>query len=289
MAPITQRDFAKLIPARAGIGLRSAHYREVVATKPTIAFFEAHSENYFGSGGAPHEYLTAIRAEYPLSFHGVGLSLGSTDPLNDKHLRRLNELIDCYQPGLVSEHLSWSSHGGTYFNDLLPLPYTAEALSHIVNRVRQVQDRLNRQILVENVSSYLEYTHSTVPEWEFVAQVAEQSGCGILLDVNNVYVNSVNHNFDPEAFLSGIPCAAVQEIHLAGHTVNEFEDGSILIDSHDQLVCDQVWRLYRQAVRRFGPQPTLIEWDTNLPELPVLIDQANIAQAIMEETHVRVA
>jgi uncharacterized protein (UPF0276 family) len=280
---------AQSIPARAGIGLRSEHYQDVLATHPAVGFFEVHSENFFGLGGAPHRILETIRADYPLSFHGVGMSLGSVDPLNKEHSQRLKQLVDYYQPGLVSEHLSWSSVDGQYFNDLLPLPYTPEALHHIVDRVRQIQDTLQRQILVENVSSYLQYTHSTIPEWEFVAQVAEQSGCGILLDVNNIYVNAVNHNFDARIFLGGIPAQLVKEIHLAGHTVNEFEDGTILIDTHDQLVCDEVWSLYRDAVRRFGPKPTLIEWDTSLPELSVLLDEASTAQTILDELHARVA
>ncbi len=254
-----------------------------------MGFFEIHSENYFGLGGAPHRYLETLRTDYPLSFHGVGMSLGSVDPLNEAHTQRLKQLVDYYQPDLVSEHLSWSSLNGQYFNDLLPLPYTREALNHIVDRVQQVQNTLKRQILVENVSSYLQYTHSTIPEWEFVAQVAEQSGCGILLDVNNIYVNAINHNFNPRTFLDGVSARLVKEIHLAGHTVNEFEDGTILIDTHDQLVCDEVWSLYRDAVRRFGPKPTLIEWDTNLPKLSVLLDEANTAQTIMETLHAQVA
>lgn len=280
---------AQPIPARAGIGLRSEHYQDVVATRPAVGFFEIHSENYFGLGGAPHRYLQAIRADYPLSFHGVGMSLGSVDPLNEDHSRRLKQLVDYYQPDLVSEHLSWSSFDGQYFNDLLPLPYTPEALRHTVARVQQVQDMLKRQLLIENVSSYLQYAHSTIPEWEFVAEVAGQSGCGILLDVNNIYVNAGNHGYDPRTFLDAVPAQWVKEIHLAGHTVNEFEDGRILIDTHDQLVCAEVWDLYRDAVRRFGPRPTLIEWDTNLPKLSVLLDEAATAQTILETSHARVA
>ncbi len=277
------------IPARAGIGLRSEHYQAVIANRPQVGFFEVHSENYFGSGGVPHRYLETIRADYPLSFHGVGMSLGSVDPLSTAHTRRLKQLVDYYQPDLISEHLSWSSVGGTFFNDLLPLPYTPEALHHVVDRVRQIQDRLQREILVENVSSYLQYTHSTIPEWEFVNEVALQSGCGILLDVNNIFVNATNHNFDAQTYLAGVSPQLVKEIHLAGHTVNEFEDGSILIDTHDQLVCDEVWSLYRGAVSRFGPKPTLIEWDTDLPELTVLLEEANKAQAVLEAAHDRVA
>jgi len=285
-----QRFAPRPIPARAGIGLRGDHYAEIADTRPKIGFLEVHSENYFGESGTPHRYLQRLRADYPLSFHGVGLSLGSTDPLNDQHLRRLQELIDFYQPDLVSEHLSWSSIGGRYLNDLLPLPYTKEALLHLLPRIEKVQEKLGRQILVENVSSYLEYTTSTIPEWEFVAEVANRSGCGILLDVNNIYVNSQNHDFDPQQFLDAIPGSLVKEIHLAGHTVNEFADGRILIDTHNQLVSAPVWELYRAAIERFGAIPTLIEWDTDLPPLSVLLGEAAHAQRLLDETiHARVA
>ncbi len=278
------------IPACAGIGLRSAHHQEVVERRPTVGFFEVHSENFFGAGGPPHRYLERVRAEYPLSLHGVGMSLGSVDPLNNQHLDRLAQLIERYRPGLVSDHLSWCSIGERYFNDLLPMPYTEEALAHVVFRVCQVQEHLGRQILVENVSTYLEFEHSTIPEWEFVAEVAQQSGCGVLLDVNNVYVNAVNHGFDPQTFLRGIPLGAVGEMHLAGHTVNHLDDGKrILIDTHNDLVCDPVWELFRVAVARFGRAPTLIEWDTDLPELDVLLNEAAIAQMILEQSDARVA
>lgn len=277
------------IPADAGIGLRADHYREIVDTRPDLAFFEVHSENYFGDGGTPHRYLEQIRNHYPLSMHGVGMSLGSTDPLDRRHLGRLKQLIHDYQPALVSEHLSWSSVGAHYMNDLLPLPYTEEALDHMAQRVTQVQDYLGRQLLVENVSSYLEYQHSTISEWEFVAAVAERANCGILLDVNNIYVNARNHGFDPRTFVTDIPKERVREIHLAGHTVNEFEDGRILIDTHNHRVCDEVWDLYRDTVQRLGPRPTLIEWDTDLPELSVLLDEAHIARGILRRDDVRVA
>ncbi len=278
------------IPARAGIGLRGDHYAEITETKPTIGFLEVHSENYFGRGGTPHHYLHQLREEYPLSFHGVGLSLGSSDPLNEEHINRLKELIEEYQPDLVSEHLSWSSVGNRYLNDLLPVPYTQDALAHMVSRVEQVQERLRRQILIENVSSYLEYEQSDIPEWDFVAEVANRSGCGVLLDINNIYVNSQNHGFEPAQFLNAVPQTVVKEIHLAGHTVNEFEDGRVLIDTHNQLVSEPVWELYRSAIKQFGPVPTLIEWDTDLPPLSVLLDEAGKAQRILEErSHARVA
>ncbi len=277
------------IPASAGIGLRGDHYREIVDSRPEVGFLEVHSENYFGLGGTPHRYLERIRADYPLSFHGVGMSLGSVDPLDERHLRRLEELIDHYQPDLVSEHISWSSVGGRYLNDLLPLPFTEEALRHMAGRIEQLQDRLRRQILVENISSYLQFEHSTMPEWEFVAGLAERSDCSILLDVNNIYVNSQNHRFDPKRYLSAIPPDRVREIHLAGHTVKEFEDGRILIDTHNHRVAAPVWQLYRDACAHFGPTPTLIEWDTDLPPLATLLEEAATAQYILEQHHARVA
>lgn len=290
MQPATQAFTPYPIPVSAGIGLRGDHYEELSRTLPRLGFLEIHSENYFGRGGTPHRYLLRLREEYPLSFHGVGLSLGSCDALDNDHLQRLQELIDLYQPDLVSEHLSWSSIGGKYLNDLLPLPYTESALVHLVRKISQVQEKLGRQILLENVSSYLEFQESDIPEWEFIAEVSNRTGCGILLDVNNIYVNSQNHGFTPELFIAAIPASAVKEIHLAGHTVNQFEDGNILIDTHNQLVAAPVWELYRQTIARLGGRPTLIEWDTDLPPLSVLLQEAMHAQTIIDENrHARVA
>lgn len=277
------------IPARAGIGLRAAHYRDVLQTCPPVGWLEVHSENYFGEGGRPLAFLEAIRAHYPLSLHGVGLSLGSTDDLSRIHLANLKRLINRFEPGLVSEHLSWSSIGGRYLNDLLPLPYTEEALTHVVTRIARVQDYLGRQILIENVSRYLAYRHTTITEWDFLTAVARQAGCGILLDVNNIYVNAVNHGFDALTYLRAIPHELVQELHLAGFTVNTFEGGEIIIDSHNRPVADAVWALYREAIHRFGPRPTLIEWDTELPALTVLLSEARQADAIMEHKRANAA
>jgi uncharacterized protein (UPF0276 family) len=273
------------IPARAGIGLRAAHYLDVLEQRPATGWFEVHSENYFGGGGKPLHYLEKIRADYPLSLHGVGLSLGSTDPLNFGHLAQLKKLVRRVEPGLVSEHLSWSSVEWRYFNDLLPLPYTEETLVHVSDRVAQTQDYLGRQILIENISSYLQYAESTIPEAEFVAELARRSGCGILLDVNNVYVSACNHGFDAQAWLAAIPRERVREMHLAGFTRKQFADGEILIDTHNRPVAPEVWQLYRAAVQRFGHIPTLIEWDSDLPALEVLLDEAGKADNIMEETH----
>jgi len=287
--PFTKLKGDNPIPARAGIGLRAPHYRDVIETRPDVSWFEVHSENYFGDGGAPLFYLEQTRAHYPLSLHGVGLSLGSADPLNMAHLRKLKALIQRFEPGLVSEHLCWSSIGGRYLNDLLPLPYTEEALKHITERIGQAQDFLGRQILIENVSSYLQYKHSTIPEWEFITEVARASGCGILLDVNNIYVSAVNHGFDAGQYLQAIPVTAVQEIHLAGFAVNHYPDGDVLIDDHGSPVHANVWALYHTAVRRFGPIPTLIEWDSDIPALSVLLQEAHKAEAILEENHALVA
>ena len=266
------------IPARAGIGLRAPHYREILERAPDVGFLEVHSENYFGDGGPPLEYLEALRVHYPLSLHGVGLSIGSTDPRDLDHLRRLARLIGRFEPGLVSEHLCWGSVDGTYLNDLLPLPYTEEALAHVIARIAEVQDRLGRRILIENVSSYLRFTHSTIPEWEFLDDVAKQSGCAILLDINNIYVSACNHNFDPYAYLDSISADAVLEMHLAGFAVNRYDAGAVYIDNHGARVAEPVWRLYQAALARFGPLPTLIEWDTELPPLDVLLDEAARAE-----------
>jgi uncharacterized protein (UPF0276 family) len=274
------------IPARAGIGLRAPHFQAVLEQLPDVGWFEAHSENYFGLGesaevgGSPLYYLQRIREHYPISLHGVGLSLGSVDPLNRKHLQQLKNLINVIEPGLVSEHLSWSSVDGQYFHDLLPMPYTEEALEHMVERISETQDFLGRQILIENASSYLEFSDSTIPEWEFVTALAQRADCKILLDVNNVYVNAMNHEFDPLLFLRSVPAELVSEIHLAGHTVKTFAEGVLRIDTHDQPVCGAVWALYAAAVTRFAEVPALIEWDSNLPPLAVLLEEARRADAV---------
>ncbi len=265
-----------------GIGLRAQHHEEIVSRLPAVGWFEAHSENYFAQGGAHREHLTRIRAHYELSLHGVGLSMGSTDPLNLQHLRELKRLVDEVEPLFISEHLSWGSAGGRYVNDLLPLPYTEEALQHMVARVRDVQDGLGRQILVENISSYLQFKCAEVPEWEFLTALAQESGCGVLLDVNNVYVNAMNHGFDPQSYLQGIPRTVVKEFHLAGHTVARIQEREIRIDTHNTHVSDDVWALYRAAVKRFGPVPTLIEWDADIPSLETLQAEAAKADWISE-------
>jgi uncharacterized protein (UPF0276 family) len=268
------------IGPRAGIGLRAQHHLKVLSDSPAVAWFEAHTENYFADGGAHVEVLSRIRANYPLSLHGVGLSLGSADPLDTLHLERVRRAVSRFEPALVSEHLSWSSVGGRFANDLLPLPYTDEALRHVSSRIAQAQDFLGRQILIENVSSYLQYECSRMPEWEFLAGAAAESGCGILLDLNNIYVAARNFGFEAQRYLDAIDPGAVQEIHLAGHSSVEFEGRELLIDTHGAPVCDAVWNLYRAALRRFGDVPTLIEWDTDIPALEVLMAEAAKAEAL---------
>ena len=242
----------------------------MLETLPEVGWLEVHSENFFAAGGPARQFLQRIREEYPVSLHGVGLSLGSVDPLCHRHLAKLKRLADAVQPMLISEHLCWSHAGGRHVNDLLPLPYTAEALDHLTTRIGEVQDYLRRRILIENVSSYLEFAESSIAEWDFVAEVIRRSGCGILLDVNNIYVNSVNHRFDPRVYLAAIPRDAVGEIHLAGFGVSD----ECLIDTHGSRIAEPVWSLYAESLARFGPKPTLVEWDTDIPALPVLLEEA---------------
>ena len=265
----------------AGIGLRAEHGVEFLETQPEVGFIEVHAENYFGRGGRPLDLLRGARRDHALSLHGVGLSIGSTDPLCGIHLQRLGELVAELQPAFVSEHLCWTSHRGIHANDLLPLPLTEEALAHVAVRIGRVQDTLRRAILIENVSSYFEYADSAMPEWEVLAEVARRSGCGILLDINNIHVSAHNHGFDARAYLRGVPRGLVHEIHLAGHVRREHGGAEILIDTHSEPVADAVWALYADALARFGAVPTLIEWDSDLPALPVLVAEARKADALL--------
>jgi uncharacterized protein (UPF0276 family) len=270
-----------LIPALAGIGLRFPHHQPVIESSPRVAWFEVHTENYMG-GGTPLRYLEAIRRDYPVSLHGVGLSLGRVDGLDAAHLDRIAGLAARIEPGLVSEHLTWSISDGNYLGDLLPLPLTEEALDVVCDNVDRFQQALCRQILVENPSSYLRYRHSTIAESEFLVAVARRTGCGILCDVNNIFVSAANHGWDAHAYLAALPPAEVKELHLAGHAVKSLSDGAELrIDDHGSHVDPAVWALFRQAVLCFGARPTLIEWDTNIPPLDVLIEQADRASAIL--------
>ncbi|MGH8332314.1 MAG: MNIO family bufferin maturase [Pseudomonas sp.] len=272
------------MPATAGVGLRFAHHQAFVDTRPSIGWLEVHAENYMG-GGTPVRYLEMLRRDYLVSFHGVGLSLGSADGLDSAHLDRLARAIERIEPGLISEHLSWSVVGQTYLADLLPLPLTEEALDVVCRHVDQTQSRLGRQILVENPSTYLQFSHSTIPEWEFLTSVAARTGCGILCDVNNIYVSAQNHGWDASAYLCALPPAAIGEIHLAGHSITTLDSGVTLrIDDHGSRVDPAVWRLYGEALACFGPVPTLIEWDTNIPALQVLLDEAAQADCLLAQS-----
>ncbi len=271
------------IPARAGIGLRFRHHQAVFDTRPEVAWFEVHTENYTGGGSAP-AYLDAIRRDYPVSLHGTGLSLGSAEGLDPAHLARVQKLVERIEPALVSEHLSWSVVAGDYLADLLPLPMTEEALEIVCRHVDQAQAHLELRLLLENPSTYLQFRHSTISEWEFLAQVAKRTGCGILCDVNNIYVSACNHGWDASAYLAALPPEAVGEIHLAGHAVRRLDGVRVLrIDDHGSRVAPEVWTLYAEALARFGPVPTLIEWDTDVPPLEVLMQEAARADAVLEE------
>ena len=269
-----------------GIGLRTPHYSEFLEKRPGVAWVEVHSENYFGEGGKPLYFLEKIRQHYPISLHGVSLSLGSSDDLNWSHLKKLRDLIIRINPCLISDHLSWSSINGRYLHDLLPLPYTDESLAHVVARIQQVQDYLNRQLLIENISSYVHYEHSTMTEHDFLKAVAIQSGCGILLDINNVYVNATNLGFNPTTYISALPTHLVQEIHLAGFTTTVIAEKEVLIDTHNRPVMPAVWDLYRHAIRHLGTKPTIVEWDSDLPALETLYLEAYRAEQIMRESYV---
>ena len=267
-----------LPPTAIGIGLRQPHYRKVFETKPELGFVEVHSENYFLDGGASMHALERARADYPVSLHGVGLSIGSADRLAEKHLTQLVRLAERIEPALVSEHLCWGAIDGLHFNDLLPLPMTREALTLVAERVDRVQNALGTRILIENVSAYVEYRGSELTETAFLAELARRSGCGILFDVNNLYVNAKNFGFDAHARLAELPASAIGQIHLAGHS----EVDGCLIDTHGSRVCAEVWALYDTVCKRFGSRPTLIEWDTDLPPVEILLDEVGLARSIAD-------
>lgn len=277
------RNFTKTeIPQRSGVGLKAQHYATILAEQPDIGFFEVHAENYMGAGGPPHRYLGAIRSQYPLSLHGVGLSIGANRPLDRGHLQRLKALNERYQPGLFSEHLAWSTHDNAFLNDLLPLPYTAQTLITVCGHIDHVQSTLRRQMLLENPSTYLRFTESSYSETDFIAEIVRRTGCGLLLDVNNVHVASTNQNWDAWVYIDSFPLAHVQEIHLAGHTPETDDaDRPLLIDTHDRPVDEVVWSLFEHVIDRTGPLPTLIEWDTKLPAWPELKSEADRADAIL--------
>tara|TARA_B110001454_G_scaffold71469_2_gene69465 strand:- start:15634 stop:16461 length:828 start_codon:yes stop_codon:yes gene_type:complete len=263
----------------AGLGLRASHYQEIFETKPDVPWFELLSDNYMAAGGLPIQRAEKVRQDYPITLHGVGMSLGSADPLNTDYLKRLKVLADRLEPHYVSDHIAWVSVDGKYTHDLLPLPYNQDMLQHLSDRIQQVQDYLGRTILIENPSSYLSFDSSDMSEADFIRQLSLSSGCELLLDVNNIYVSAMNHGFDPYQYLESIPQDKVKEIHLAGY---EQMDG-YLFDTHGHSVKPPVWDLYRAALKRFGSVPTLIEWDTDVPEFSTLLAEAKKADAFMLE------
>lgn len=273
------------ILARAGVGLKADHYRTILETKPDVGWFEVHPENYMGEGGPPHAYLSAIRRDYPLSLHGVGMSLGGVDPLDEDHLARFAVLVERYQPALVSEHLAWATHKSDFLNDLLPLPLTHEALDVMAEHVDQMQSALKRQVLVENPSTYLSFDGEVMEEPEFLVALASRTGCGLLLDVNNVYVSARNHGFDPVPYIDAIPADLIGEVHVAGHAVEEINEAQLLIDDHGSAVVDEVWSLFGRLIDRVGPKPTLVEWDTNVPAWGVLLAEADKADALLRQNN----
>ncbi|CAL8479536.1 DUF692 domain-containing protein [Caballeronia sp. S22] len=276
-------DAPRSLPQRAGVGLRAEHYRTVLESRPDIGFFEVHAENYMGAGGPPHRFLSAIRESYPLSLHGVGLSIGADRPLDPDHLERLRVLVDRYATQLFSEHLAWSSHDCGFLNDLLPVPYTAQSLARVADHIDEVQEVLGRQMLLENPSTYLAFEDSTYSETDFISAIVRRTGCGLLLDINNVFVASINQQRDPFAYIDEYPLAAVRQIHLAGHAQEMDENRRpLLIDTHDRHVADIVWELFARAIHRTGPIPTLIEWDLNIPDWPTLQAEAARADRIIE-------
>lgn len=274
------------LPCIAGIGLRAPHYCEVLEKLPKLGWVEVHSENFFG-GGSPLRTLLKVREHYPVSLHGVGMGLASTAPLDQAHLSALHRLCDAVQPAAVSEHMCWNSvpdiivKDSLVINDLLPFPYTLEALSHVASRVEQVQEKLGRRLLVENLSSYLSFTSSEMSESEFLSELSQRTGCAILFDVNNLYVNARNLGVDAKAFIKALPAKAVAEYHLAGHSIRD----GCLVDTHSAQVCAEVWELYEFALQQIGPRPTLIEWDSDIPALAVLQGEAEKAQYRLEKYH----
>ncbi len=270
------------LPAAAGIGFKPAHFQQIMREPQPIGFIEVHAENYMGAGGPPHAQLTALRERYALSLHGVGLSIGAMRDLDREHLRRLRALCDRYAPQSFSEHLAWSSHDDVYLNDLLPLPYTKETLGRVAEHVDMVQTALGREMLLENPSTYVRFAESTIAETDFIAEVSRRTGCGLLLDVNNVFVSARNHGFDPLAYLDAFPLDRVKEMHLGGHDATHDDAGAeLLIDAHGSPVADPVWDLYAHVVARTGAVATLIEWDNDVPDWPRLRAEAVAAGAIL--------
>ena len=279
--------FPHPIDGLAGTSFKHEHLPAILAQGPQRGFFEVHAENYMGAGGPPHRALETIRRDHPVSLHGVCMSIGAPQPLDQAHLVRFRNLVDRYQPALVSEHLAWSTHGNTYFNDLLPLPYTKVTLARVCDHIDEVQDAIRRPLLLENPSTYVTFNGSTMSESDFIRDVARRTGCGLLLDINNVFVSATNHGFSPLQYLSEFPLVSVGEIHLAGHAEQADEGGEpLLIESHDRPVADAVWKLFETVVGQCGAVPTLIEWDSKIPHWPILKAEAAAAQAILDRCQI---
>lgn len=276
---------AAAVPSCAGVGLKPAHYRDILEGASSIGFFEVHAENYMGAGGPPHRFLEAIRAKYPISLHGVGLSIGGGRPLDRDHLARLRVLMDRYEPGLFSEHLAWSTHDSGYLNDLLPVPYNEESLARVCEHVDQTQSTLGCRMLLENPATYVTFADSTIAEVDFLAEIVARTGCGLLLDVNNVQVSAVNHGYDPDKYLDAFPMMHVDEIHLAGFAESRDDAGNrLLIDEHGSPISIDVWGLFGGVLDRIGAKPTLIEWDNNVPAWSVLAGEAARADELLRES-----
>lgn len=267
----------------AGTSFKHEHFAAILAVGVQRGFFEVHAENYMGAGGPPHRALEALRRDYPISLHGVCMSIGGPQPLDKAHLARFRHLVERYEPALISEHLAWSTHETTFYNDLLPLPYTEATLARVCNHIDEIQEAIRRPLLLENPSSYIAFRQSTMSETDFISAVSRRTGCGLLLDINNVFVSATNHGFAARDYLADFPLSAVGEIHLAGHAEQVDDEGSrLLIDSHDGPVADAVWKLYEIVISRCGPIPTLIEWDGKIPDWPILREEAAAAQAILD-------
>jgi uncharacterized protein (UPF0276 family) len=271
------------VAGRAGTSLKHEHLPAILAEQNPVGFFEVHAENYMGAGGPPHDALTRIRRDYPVSLHGVCMSIGGPQPLDQAHLARFKALVDRYEPALVSEHLAWSTHGGTFFNDLLPLPYTQATLARVADHIDEVQERIGRALLLENPSTYVVFPESTMDETDFIRELARRTGCGLLLDINNVFVSTTNRARSALSYVAEFPHEHVREIHLAGHAVQADDEGDpLLIDSHDRAVAASVWKLFDMAIGQCGPLPTLVEWDSELPDWSALKAEADVAQAILD-------
>ncbi|WP_095590177.1 DUF692 domain-containing protein [Actibacterium ureilyticum] len=272
------------LPNRPGVGYKPQHFSDILDHPGTVAWLEIHAENYMGAGGRPLAQLRALAERFPISVHGVGLSIGGEGSLDDEHLARLKHLIGWLEPASFSEHLAWSTHGSHFLNDLLPLPYTEETLARICAHIDQVQETVGRQMLLENPSTYLAFAESQIPEAEFLTEISTRTGCGLLFDVNNVFISATNQKTDPYSYIDAFPLDRVQELHLGGHDEDHDEHGApLLIDSHGREVVDAVWKMYEYTIAKGGPKPSLIEWDTDVPDWPVLEAEAARAQSILQQ------